>query len=185
MNLIEMIAAMVIVGILAGVVALPIQQGVDLWSLIQFREDAVARGRLALERAAREMTWVREDLNERSVLIATSSWFEFFSGLPGNPRKKLVFESGQLKLGVFVSGAWKDQVLADNVTGIGVTSRFTYYNVSNNVIAAPLIEPAAPNNPLLETDIWRIQIQITVSSGTQQVTLQRTVYPRSFLRERK
>jgi hypothetical protein len=59
--------------------------------------------------------------------------------------------------------------LAANISGL----TFTYLDNTGATIATPAVAPAA-------TDIWWVQIDLTVGSGPSAVQFRSRVHPRSF-----
>ncbi|MBI3333389.1 MAG: type II secretion system protein [Candidatus Omnitrophica bacterium] len=163
MNLIELITVIAIVGIMSGVVFGPIVSGVNLWNAIQFRDDATSQGRLALERMVREMSWVKDD---KSVVTANSTTFTFVSALSGNETVTFQYDAANSRI---LRGA---DLLVGGVTACSIT----YYNAANGAISVPLVGNQ-------RTDIVRMQLTVTLASGTQSVTVQEMIYPRNFFRK--
>lgn len=166
-TLIEMVVVIGLVGVLASAVFLPLVTGVKLWNRIQSRQDALVQARLGMERLVREIEWVRDD---QSVTIADITRFWFYSARAGNPFVFLQFSGGNIT----VNG----NVLIGGVSGF----LFTYHIHPGTLIGIPTVSSGGVTR---NTNIWRVRIQFTATSGGQAVTLEEIVTPRSFLRSNK
>lgn len=154
-TLIELIMAITIVGILAAVSSLYIKETIDLWRFLSFRSEAVSQGRMALLRMEREIRQIKDNA---SVSAANSSQFRFLDNNNVDINFNLSGSSLMRNADILSSGA------------SGLT--FTYYNRANQVIASPMVSPT--------TNIYRIDISITIQSGGQSKTLRTQVYPRNL-----
>lgn len=155
-TLIELIMVITIVGILTTVSSMYIKETIDLWRFLSFRSEAVAQGRLALLRMARE---IRQIQNDASVRIAETSRFQF----DDMSAAMITYELSGSNL------LRNSDILASGVSGL----TFTYYDTSNQEIASPDVSP----NP---TNIYRIDISVTIESGGQTKALRTQVYPRNL-----
>ena len=158
-TLIEIIMAIVVVGALAGGVMVFVTQGVDIWNFVTFRNDESAQARLALDRMVKE---IRQVYDKASVTTASADDFNFVSYYNNTTYNVEFVKSGSNLMR-------NSDVLCDNVSSL----QFQYYDINNNLLSTPLVLPD-------ETDIRRIKITLTVTSGDQSITLKSQVYPRNF-----
>ena len=155
-TLIELIMVIIIVGVLTGISSLYIKETIDLWRFLTFRNEVISQERIALMRMSRE---IRQIKDAYSITSANAQQFQFT-------------DSNSAPIGYLLSGSnllRNADVLAERVSAL----TFTYYNKTNQIIATPQV---APN----KTDIYLININMTVQSGTQSKTLKTQVYPRNL-----
>ncbi|MBU1998244.1 MAG: prepilin-type N-terminal cleavage/methylation domain-containing protein [Candidatus Omnitrophica bacterium] len=156
LTLIELVMTMSIVGILVSASMLYIKQIIDLWDFMSFRNEIVAPGMMAITRMSRE---IRQINNSTSVLNANSTRFRFTD--VNNVTTDYYFSSLNLMR--------NNDILASGVSNFTLT----YYNLTNQPIANPLINPQA-------TDIKRIKIRLNMFFGNQNKTLETQVFPRNL-----
>ena len=172
-TIIELIMAMVIIGVLAGVSSMYIKQVVDLWQFLNFRSESTAQLRAALIRMDRER---RQIVDSASINEADLSRLNFtaldlngdgnndaviFYRNSGNNELRRVFNNNNSGTG---------DILADNISGLV----FTYYD-SNNAQLTPL-----PLSSANRAKIKRITLRLTAQSGSQSKSLTSRVYPRNL-----
>lgn len=150
-TLIELIMTITIVGILTAVSSLYIKETIDLWRFLSFRSEAVAQGRTALFRMEREIRQIRDNA---AVIAASVSQLRFFD--INNVDINFTLSGGDLMRNA--------DILASGASDL----TFTYYNSANQAIVNPT------------TDIYRIDISVTIQSGGQSKTLKTQVYPRNL-----
>lgn len=153
-TLIELSAVIVVVGLLAGFTARMLTSGVDTYGYIRDRQEALASGRLALQRIVKE---VRQTSQPGAIYTATADSIRFI---------KTNNESVQLRLGnqrVLLNG----QPLVDQVTQF----RMTYFDTGGRLLDPPIANTAK---------IWRIRLTLARSMRAQQIVLQQDVVPRNF-----
>lgn len=155
-TLIELVMVIVIVGILASASAMYIKETVDLWRFLSFRNELVSSGRMALVRMEREIRQIR---NDTCVYRASAAEFNFTDMHNATINYRLSGNNLLRNSDVLVSGV-------SNLT-------FIYYNETNQAIANPDVYP----DP---TDIRRININLTIQSGTQTKALSSQAYPRNL-----
>jgi prepilin-type N-terminal cleavage/methylation domain-containing protein len=156
LTLIEMVMTIVIVGILAGGGMFYIRQVIDLWSFVTFRNEVVYQGRTALARMSRD---IRQISNNTSVFYANSTRFRF-AGINNASVDYYLSNTDLMR---------NNDALASGVRNLTLT----YYNLTNQPIANPLVNPQA-------TNIRRISIRLNIFSGDQNKTLTTQVWPRNF-----
>jgi prepilin-type N-terminal cleavage/methylation domain-containing protein len=157
LTLIEMIMAIVIMGILSGVLMFSIKGVMDLWNFWSFRSEVSAQGRIAVMRMVREIRQVR---NESTIFIADRSRIQF------NDTDNQTIDYSLNGTNLTRNG----NVLATGVTNL----TFTYYNISNAVLVS------MPLNQTNREAIFGIGLGLTMVSGDQNKTLATRVYPRNL-----
>jgi len=128
--------------------------------------EATQVNRLAVDRMIREIRNVR---NDTSVITANAATFEF-TNIDGDTIKFVL-------AGIDLNRVYTDppspavtNKLATNVSGLV----FTYLDNTGAAIAgAPIVAPAA-------TNIWSVQVTLTVGSGSEAVQFRSQVHPRGF-----
>lgn len=155
-TLIELIMVITIVGILTTAASMYIKETIGLWRFVTSRSEVTAQVRTALLRMGREIRQLQDDL---SVYTATAARFRF-DDINANNIDYQLSGSNLMR---------NTDILANGVSGLS----FTYYDADNNAIAAPLVSPS-------NTDIRRINISLSIQSGTQTKTLSLQVYPRNL-----
>lgn len=156
--MIEMILSIVLIGIIGTVAA-----GAFLYSTESVLtgnnvREATQVNRLAMDRMVREM---RNVADNTSVVAAGASTFTFV-------------DTGGNNISFTLAGTNLNRVsattdtLAANVSALA----FTYFT-NTGAAAVPNLSPAA-------TDIWWVQIALTVGTGSSAVQFRSRVHPRSF-----
>jgi len=164
-TLIEVIMAIVVVGALVGGVALFVTQAINIWKFVVIRNDQLGQGRVALDRMVKEIRLLKDSY---SVTTAASDDFNFtaFYDYDGDGT------SDDVNVQFVISGTElfrNSDILCDSVA----TLQFEYYDVDNNLLGSPQVSPS-------ETDIWRINITLTIDSGEEAITLYSQVHPRNI-----
>jgi prepilin-type N-terminal cleavage/methylation domain-containing protein len=158
-TLIEMILSIVLIGIIGAVAANAFLYSTESVLTANNVREGVQVDRLAMDRMVREM---RNVAANTQVLTANANTFRYVD-VDGNT------------ISFTLAGTTLNRVsattnpLATNVSGL----TFSYLDKSNGNILTPSVAPLA-------TDIWWVQIVLTVGTGPQAVTLQSRVHPRSF-----
>ncbi|MFH1398051.1 MAG: type II secretion system protein [Candidatus Omnitrophota bacterium] len=155
-TLIEAVMVIVIVGILAGGSSIYIKQVMDTWNFQNFREEAISQGRIGLIRMTREIRQIKGPFN---VTAANQTVFSFVDYNDNAISYSLSGTNLNRNSNLLLSGV-------NNFT-------FSYYNITNQLVAAPIL---APNS----TNIYRINIDFQVQSGSQTKRLRSQVWPRNF-----
>lgn len=157
-TIIEIIMAIVIVGILAGASSMYIMETVNLWRFLSFRNESVSQGRAAMVRMAREIRGLA------SITTAGPSELQF-DDLAGTTINY------QLSGGNILRNA---RVLANDAQNL----QFCYYNSNSSPACSPLCSCSVDSADL--NDIKRISIELTVQSGSQTKTLRTQIWPRNL-----
>lgn len=155
-TIIEFIIVISIVGILAAVSSLYISETINLWQFLSFRNELVSQERMALMRMVREIRQINDDF---SVITANAARFQFDDINDNRIDYRLQGVDLMRNTDVLISGV-------DSLA-------FTYYDENNTVIGAPVVSPG-------RTNIYRIEITLTVRFGNQSKTLTSRVYPRNL-----
>lgn len=153
-TLIELIIVITTVGVLTAVSSMYIKEVIDLWRFTTFRNELVSQGRMALLRMAREIRQLRDS---NSISSADVAAFNFFDATDTAISYQLTGNNLLRNSDILISG----------VTSLA----FTYYDRSNNSLAAPVGTT---------TQIYRIDITLQLSSGGQTKSLTLDVFPRSL-----
>lgn len=163
-TLIEMVLAIVLIGIIGAIAAEAFLYSTSSVLTGNAVRESMQVNRLALERMIRE---IRGVANDTSVITANATKFEFIDSAGDT----VSFELS----GVDLNRVFTDPPAAavTNTLAAGVSSlAFTYLNNTGGA-AVPTVSPAA-------TDIWLVQISVTVGTGSEAVPLRSQVHPRSF-----
>lgn len=160
-TLIEFIVVITIVGILTVGLSTYIIKGIDLWQLITFRNEITASGRLALFRMGRE---IRQIKNNSSISKAEASRFEFTD--VNNNVIDYQLSSGNLTRNA--------DDLAKNVESL----KFCYYKSDDSAVCTPVCGCSVAAEDL--SSIYRISMEIEVSSGSETKTLTSQIHPRNL-----
>lgn len=153
---IEMILTIVIVGIIAGVTAKILLSGIDTYSFIMNRKDAVQHARVGMERMVDELELLR--------------WFDI-TRMNGN---HLGYTDRQGNISSFKSGTLGGQPVLlrgdDFLAGrLGLIS-FAYLKANGT-------------NATFSWDVKKINVQLTIESlgGYGSIVLRTEVFPRNFM----
>ena len=157
-TLVEAILVISVIGILALATAVVIGPVLDTWALDTPLNEATDSTTFTLNRMLNEIAQIKDNT---SVLTAEAGRFRFTD----------VTDTAidyQISGGNLVRNA---DILARGVQ----TLTFTYYDVNGAALAVPAVSPAV-------TDLWRVQIRVTVQKDGRSVTLDSQVHPRNFPR---
>ncbi len=156
-TLIEMIMVIVLIGIVAAIIAVPLSQGVKGWFAATSREGISQSGRIGIERMAREIrNTARKSDNTPCISAATATSFTF-SDINGNLTSCADTTFSWAGAGnPIMRGA---NNLADNVSALNIQ----YYGKNNNITAT------------LAT-ICRLSIEITSTQGGETLQKYEEVY---------
>jgi type II secretory pathway pseudopilin PulG len=175
-TLIELIVAMVIVGILTVGLTSFINQTIGVWDFLSFRSDIANYGRVSIARMANDIRWIS---NRASIENATATNLTFTTA---NGRVGYSYNSAGSQLiynqGGSVGGAFNSSnMLSTDVTNFA----FSYFNSSTSTTTM-----AVPVSSANLTTIDRIginatfSINSTVKEGNQNSTVITEIYPRNF-----
>lgn len=159
-TLIELIIVIAIVGIISGIIGFILLASIDAWTLAVNRNDIVSDGRIAMDRMVRE---IREVKNAATVVTADSNQFRFTNA----DNIDITYSLSSTNLNRAQDG--QTNVLAENVSGLA----FTYYDANGAVIPGPAVSP-------LDTDIKRVQINLTFTKNSHAMYLQSGVSLRNL-----
>ncbi|MBI2413988.1 MAG: type II secretion system protein [Deltaproteobacteria bacterium] len=168
-TLIETVMVIVLVGVIGTVVSSLLYQGSKSIEAGDVRKELSSQGRLAVERASREMRLMRCTTAGNSckpqaadITAWTATDIRFVT--TNYERIGLRFDAGQLKLS-YGTGPAPDveYALANNLSA----ASFEYLKSDGT--------PAAAVN-----EIWTIRLDMTLASGAETVPFRASVHPRSF-----
>ena len=156
-TLMEVIITIVIVGIISGIAAMIILQGMQTYTKEQNLSDAHYQGRQAMERMAREIRLIRSTAD----ITASTATTLRFTDVNGSA---LGFQWTNPTLNRW--NGVSDDVLASGVAAFS----FTYYKNDGTVAVLPA------DLGLL----WFIDIAMTSQQGSETLPMQTRVHPRNF-----
>ena len=159
-TLIELVMAIVLLGIIAGIgvpLLIAVNQG---WLIARDRNQAGEAGMVAMERMLREIRMVN---NDTSIIAADNTTLQFIDVNSYD----LTFELSNNTVRRTNSSA--SDVLADNVNSLS----FTYYDSNGSAIATPLVNPS-------QTDIRRIRVDFSLSADSGNLSFMSEVAPRNL-----
>jgi prepilin-type N-terminal cleavage/methylation domain-containing protein len=163
-TLIELVMVITIVGVLAGASAMYIKETIDLWRFLSFRSEVVAQGRTALIRMERE---IRQAV---SVSVASANQLQF------TKIGDISSTTFQLTGGNLMRNS---DILAANVQSLKFCYYKNYKSPNNNQpVCSPECACSVSGSDL--ANIYRIVIELKITSGGQSNTLKSQVYPRNF-----
>ena len=165
-TLIEVVLSVVLIGIIGIIIAETFLYSTRSVLTGNAVREATQADRLAMDRMIREMRNVR---NNTSVITANSTTFEFVN-IDGDTVKFQLTGTNLNRIFTHPPNPAVTNTLAANVSVLV----FTYLDNAGVVIGgAPLVAPAA-------TNIWSIQIALTVGSGGEAVQFRSQVHPRGL-----
>jgi len=155
----------VIVGALVGLFSLGVVEAVNLWRFLNFHNEIVSQGRMALLRMGREIRQIPPRTEVEPIKVANADSIEFDvmdldeDGLVD--RLEYNRDAGNNELKRIFNGS--PDILATDVSNLV----FTYYNKNNQTASGP-------------SDVYRITITLTLTDGSQTLTLSSQVFPRNL-----
>ena len=163
-TLIEVVITIVIVGIIAGIAAMIILQGVRAYSAEQSRSDVHYQARLAVERMAREVRLVRSrTVADIPTMTPTDLLFCDVTG------KAVEFQLVGTALNRRESATCSPSAWGGwNALATGVTPLTVSYFQRDGVTAATA------------TTLWFVVIDMTDVQGSETLRLRTRVHPRNF-----
>jgi prepilin-type N-terminal cleavage/methylation domain-containing protein len=161
-TLVEMVMAIVIAGILAGLLAVTLREAFAVYDVAGRRKELLQEGRAVLLRAERELRAVRDrgailEAGPRrltAITVDDSTVGLSWNGAPGDPL--LYWRNG------------RSYVLAARVDSLALA-----YWRDDGAAAAPLIAPDS-------TDVRRLSIFLRLESGGQRVSLRDGLFLRNL-----
>ncbi|MBI5344799.1 MAG: type II secretion system protein [Deltaproteobacteria bacterium] len=165
-TLIEILMSIVVLGIISAGVTIFLFQGVKSLEKLDTTKDQTEEAALAFERFAKESRLVRCAVaggrctpSSADILTMTSSEVRFVN-INGEAKRFRV--SGGAFL--FTDGSNPEVTLSGNVSNI---APFEYLKQDSTVAALP-------------ADVWRIDISLTLTRGSDSADFKAGVHPRSF-----
>lgn len=167
-TLIETVMVIVLVGIIGTVVSSLLYQGSKSIEAGDVRKELSSQGRLAVERASREMRLMRcttagNSCNPEITDITAWTATELRFVTTNYEGRGLRFDAGTLKLRQGSGAADPEDTLAGNLSA----ASFEYLKSDGTPASAV-------------SEIWVINLDMTLSSGTESVPFRASVHPRSF-----
>lgn len=157
-TLIEMIVVIVILGIIGGIGAVSMLSSADALAFLTVRVGMDQSADIAMSRMMIEIRRLRDD---ESIHVDTNvTQFRFFD-IDGNDINYYLNGNNLMR---------NTDILAGNVTNVA----FTYYDDNGNVLATPTVGIGA------STNIRRIEILLTLQSGSYLLNYQSRVRPRNL-----
>ena len=157
-TLIELIIVIVIIGIISGIAALIIMQGVKAYSDENTRSDMHYQARLAVERMAREIRLIRsQTVGDISTMNPADISFTDIQ----NNRVRFQLSVGTVRRSPDNGVTW--QTLASGVTALN----FSYLQ-QDGVTAATA------------ATLWFVVIDVTDQQGSETLQMRTRVHPRNF-----
>lgn len=160
--------AIVIISVIATIAGPVLAMAVDAITLHLDDANLGEGGRIAIARMTRETRRLR---NDESVVTATGVEFEFVDVDDVQIRYRLV--GTDLMRRESAAGTESDLIAQVQASGLA----FIYYDDDGNTIATPAAGLGT------STDIRRIEIQLTLSDGTNALPLVTIVRPRNLRHE--
>jgi prepilin-type N-terminal cleavage/methylation domain-containing protein len=154
-TLVELVLTIVLVGIISGVGAIVLRQGVSAFISEDARANVTNDGRLAIERMAREIRTIRSrtagDLSTMTAATLT------FVDIDGNPAITYTSGGGNITR--------NGTVLA---SGDSASLAFSYFQQDGVTVAAAAAQ------------VWTIEINLTLTKGSESQPFRVRVHPRNF-----
>ena len=171
-TLIELVMVIVIVGILAGASSMYIKETIDLWRFLNFRNEVVSQGRMALFRMEREIRQVKDPY---SIALADSGDLRFTAiDLDEDENDDTVefFRNASDELRrIFNGSPAQGYILVSPVTNPVGNPIFTYYDSNNSQLATPVGD---------RSTIRRIGVELWIQAGSQTKILKSQIYLRNL-----
>lgn len=167
-TLIEIVITIVLIGILSGIAAMIILQGVRAYSDEQSRSDSHYQARLAIERMAREIRTIKQP-----GLLGAATPPPVIGAISGNPAASFIFTDAS---GATITYSLSGTTLNRTVGGIPAA-------LAQNVMTLEFWHYDNTGTPTTAAaSVWTVRIDITVTptSGTETYSLRSTVHPRNF-----
>ena len=153
-TMLELVMAIALLGIIAGVMAKMFVWGIDIFDFVSNRKDVLQTSRIGIEILVRDLRAIKSasDINS-----ASSSQLDFYN--LDDENVIFVYNSG-----VFTRNS------NNMIEGLS-SFQFTYYDVSDAVISSPVADPST---------IWKIKYTLNATIDAKQFHLESTVVPRNF-----
>lgn len=160
-TLIEMLCAMVVIGLIATLAAGFVIQASSSFTVAGTGAQVLLEANSAMDRISRELRGIQLSSGSLNVSSISSSSISYNSG------SSITLNSGTLSLTTPTSGS--------SPLAVGVTS-FTLEALDNQgtLLTLPLASPAT-------STIQRLRITVTLTRGTTSETLRTVVFPRALI----
>ena len=164
-TLIEMIMVIILIGIVAAIIAVPLSQGVKGWFQATSREGISQSGRIGIERMTREIRNTARKSDNTPCISSAAATSITFSDLSGDLTScdsiEFSLSGSDIQRITRVGGVITETAnLADNVNSLTII----YYNSTNGTPPAAI------------TDIRRLSIEITSTQGGEVLQKYNEVY---------
>ncbi len=154
-TLVELVLTIVLVGIISGIGAVVLREGVSAFISEDARANVTNDGRLAIERMAREVRMVRSrtaaDLSTMTAATLT------FTDIDGNPPITYTSAGGMITRTGTVLASADSASLA-----------FSYFQQDGVTVAAAAAQ------------VWTIEVNLTLTRGSESQAFRVRVHPRNF-----
>jgi prepilin-type N-terminal cleavage/methylation domain-containing protein len=169
-TILEVVMVIVLLGIISATVAMVIYQGTRSFGQLDVTRELTSKGRLAVERIARELRLIRcsnsnptsckPDATDITTMASTDLRF-VNTNLEG---RGLRLDGGSIKLRLGTAGGDPEYVLTDGVTFLD----FEYLKSDGTTASAA-------------ADVWSVRATFTLRDRDQSLNFRVLVHPRSFL----
>src|SRR3990170_5276914 len=161
-TLVEIVITIVLIGIISGIAAMIILQGVRAYSDEQSRSDVHYQARLAVERMAREIRTARQQSEIGTAVLGT---------ITGNPTNSFIFtDITGTTITYSLTGTTLNRTvggspspLAQSVTAL----EFQHYTSAIALTTTPAC-------------VWVVEINVTDTQGANSLQIRTRVHPRNF-----
>ncbi|UCG35186.1 MAG: hypothetical protein JSW17_06820 [Candidatus Omnitrophota bacterium] len=157
---IELAITIIVLGILALVAIHPLVGFYNLWSFSNYKMEILWGATTLIQDMAKNMRMTKD---KTSIYTATATHFEFDIENPSGGTTRIRYQLAGDKL--YKNG----NVFMDSIDSLS----FAYYDSSDNLIASPLVSPN-------KTDIRSVEIDLTLTSGTETVSLKSKIQCRNL-----
>ncbi len=153
-TMLELVLAIALLGIIAGVMARMFIWGIDIYSFVSNRKDVLQTSRIGIEILVRDLRSIKSagDINS-----ASNGQIDFYNLDDEN----IIFTYNS---GVFSRNS---NTMIDGLSSF----QFTYYDVDDDLISSPVADPAT---------IWKIKYTLYATIDAKTFHLESTVIPRNF-----
>lgn len=167
-TLIEVIMVLVLVGIISLAVSFILFQGTKSFEAMDVKKDLAEQGSLAMERMSLDLMRIRcanlgSACAPQSTDITAMAPTEIRFVNSDNSGRGFRLDAGTLKLRQGASGTDPEDMLANNVSSL----TFQYLKKDGTAAA-------------IASDVWTINVAMTLSKKTQSVDFRESIHPRLF-----
>jgi len=157
---IELVIAIIVLGILALVAIHPLVGFYNLWSFSNYKMEILWGATTVIQDMAKNMRMAKD---KNSIYTASSTQFEFDIENPSGGTSRIRYQLSGDKL--YKNG----NVFMDNIGSLS----FAYYDNSDSLIGSPLVSPN-------ETNIRSVEIDLNLTSGGETVSLKSKIKCRNL-----